>query len=212
MVSTPIPARLGESIAIDIVYLPRVEWQSIEYDCAVVAVDRLSGWIVAIPARRQGLRAKDVAIEMFHRWWGPFGVPGVITSDQEPHFVGAWWRTLCNLQGVRVAHAAAYHHSGNGRAEAAICQVERILRHVMLDMPDSVWPEALTRVLQFIHDAPGPTGLSPYQVFFGQNHFAGGIPRELDREAPYAVEFFRKMQQMDEAIAKKMQMTCMHRD
>ena len=203
MVSTPIPARLGESIAIGIVYLPRVEWQGAELDCAVVAVDRLSGWMVAIPARRQGLRAKDVAIEMFHRWWGPFGVPGVITSDQGPQFVGAWWRTLCSLQGVRVAHAAAYHHSGNGRAEAAIRQIEQVLRYLMAEMPDSLWPEVLPRAVQYIHDSPGPAGLTPYQVVFGRERFAGGVPRDLDQEAPDAVEFFQKMQQTDEFIAKK---------
>ena len=159
--------------------------------------------MVAIRARTRRLRAKEVTIEMFYRLLGPFGVPGVITSDQGPQFVGAWWRTLCSLQGVRVAHAAAYHHSGNGRAEAAIRQIEQVLRCLMAEMPDSLWPEVLPRAVQCIHDSPGPAGLTPYRVVFGRERFAGGVPRDLDREAPDAVDYSQKMQQTDEFIAKK---------
>ena len=40
--STPIPARLGESMALDIFNLPGVVNKGERYDCMVVAVDRLS--------------------------------------------------------------------------------------------------------------------------------------------------------------------------
>ena len=58
---TPVPAKLGEIIALDIFNLPAVVWHGQRYDCMAVAVDRLSGWTVAIPARRKGLTAQSVA-------------------------------------------------------------------------------------------------------------------------------------------------------
>ena len=87
--STAVPARLGESIALDIFNLPSVVRHGERHDCMVVAVDRLSGWTVAIPACRKGLQAKKVAQEMWERWWLPFGIPVTVTSDQGPQFVGA---------------------------------------------------------------------------------------------------------------------------
>jgi len=72
---TPVPSRLGESIALDIFNLPAVVNKGERYGCMIVAVARLSGWTLAIPARRKGLQAQTVAEEMWERWWQPFGVP-----------------------------------------------------------------------------------------------------------------------------------------
>ena len=117
--STPIPARLGGSMALDIFNLPGVVKMGERYDCMVVAVDRLSGWTIAVPSRRRGIQAQSVAEEMWERWWQPFGVPATVSSDQGPQFVGAWWRTLCASMGVRKAYSQAYHQSANGRGEVA---------------------------------------------------------------------------------------------
>ena len=204
MVPTPIPPRLGESVALDIVYLPATEWKEKEFDCAVVAVDRLSGWMIAIPSKRLGLKAKDVAEEMYHHWWSFMGVPAVVTSDQGPQFAGAWWKTLCALQGIRNCQGQAYHHCSNGRAEAAVKQLEHVLKRLISD--DHLnWVELLPRALQRIHDLPGPTGYSPYEVVFGRDRVCGGVPRPVEREAPDAVEFFERMQKIDQAVAEKLE-------
>ena len=65
--STPIPARLGESMALDIFNLPAFVNKGERYDCMLVAVDRLSGWTIAVPSRRRGLQAQTVAEEMWER-------------------------------------------------------------------------------------------------------------------------------------------------
>ena len=46
---SPIPAELGSSVAIDICFMPAKEWEGVRYDCMVLAVDRLSGWTLAVP-------------------------------------------------------------------------------------------------------------------------------------------------------------------
>ena len=204
VVSTPVPAKLGESISLDIFNLPAVVHQGKRLDCMVVAVDRLSGWTVAAPARRRGLQAQTVAQEMWERWWQPFGVPATVTSDQGPQFVGAWWRTLCAAMGVREVYSQSHHHSANGRAEMAGKTVQQLLRR--LHQEDRInWPQAIPRVPQQLHDLPGPSGRSPYEIVFGGRvRSAGGIPRQPQHESPDARDWLEQGRKIDEKVAAKL--------
>ena len=189
----------------DIFNLPAVVWKGERYDCMVVAVDRLSGWTVAVPSRRKGLLAKTVAEEMWERWWQPLGIPSTVSSDQGPQFVGAWWRTLCAAMGVRNVYSQAHHHSANGRAEVAGKTIMQVLRR--LHQEDRVnWVSALPRAVQQYHDIPGPIGLSPYEIVFGgRTRSVGGIPRKPKIEAPDAKEWLAQGQQIDRLVADKLQ-------
>ena len=57
--------------------------------------DRLSSWTVVTPHEQKELTAEVSARAMVERWWQPFGIPSVVTSDQGTKFAGAFWRTLC---------------------------------------------------------------------------------------------------------------------
>ena len=201
---TPVPAKLGDSIALDIFSLPQVMYRGDRFDCIVLAVDRLSGWIVAIPAAKKGLQAKTVAEEMWQRWWQPFGIPSTITSDQGPQFIGAWWQTLCSFMGVRQVYSQAYHHSANGRAEMAGKTLIQVLRR--LHTEDRInWAEALQRAVRIYHDLPGPSGLSPYEIVFGGRvRSLGGIPQHPRIESPDAMEWIRSGEEVDKKVAKKL--------
>ncbi len=61
------------SVALDIFHLPTVRWEGEEYDMMCVCVDRMSGWIVAIPGKIKGLTGAKVAKEMLKHQWRPFG-------------------------------------------------------------------------------------------------------------------------------------------
>ena len=202
---TVMPARLGESIALDIFNLPAVVRHGERFDCMVVAVDRLSGWTVAIPACRKGLQAKKVAEDMWERWWLPFGIPATVTSDQGPQFVGAWWRTLCAAMGVRQVYSQAYHHNANGRAEVGGKTLQQVLRRLYQEDHFN-WVEALPRAVQLMHDLPGPSGLSPYEVVFGgRTRCLGGIPRQELKEAPDARDWLEQGRRIDAKVAEKLQ-------
>ena len=69
------------------------------------------------PTFVEGIDGEMAAKVMVERWWQPFRVPSVVTSDQGPQFAATFWRTLCGLLGVRTAFAQAYHPQTNGRAE-----------------------------------------------------------------------------------------------
>ena len=188
-------------MAIDLFALPATTWRGREYDSVAIAVDRLSGWMVVTPHQQRGLKAKDIAEDMLHRWWGPFGIPSVVSSDRGPHFAGAWWRTLCAALGIRRAHAQAYHHQANGRAEVAGKTLVNLLQR--LHAAEKVnWVEALPRAVQAIHDLPGPSGLSPYAIMYGRERLLPGVPRAPLSMAEDANDFFAKIQETDAKIAK----------
>jgi hypothetical protein len=189
------------SVSIDLFQMPAVTWEGVEYDAFAACVDRMSGWIVATPHKLKGLTAAKVAKAMYERWWSPHGLPSVVTSDQGPHFAGAWWRTMCALHGVRQAYSQAYHHAANGRAEVAGEQIQKRLRKLQAE-EGICWVLALPRAVQQIHDVPGQSGLSPYQVLYGRERPMAGVPYEPPKVMPDAAAFFKHQREVDWKVAK----------
>ena len=153
------------SVAIDLFFLPPVEWEGNTFDTLILCVDRHSGWIVAVPGLNKGLTGAKIAKAMLLNQWTIFGIPSVITSDQGSHFVSSWWQTLCAGLGVRHAQAQAYHHASNVRAEVAGQQIIEVLRKLSTQGHQN-WVEVLPRVLYILHEVRGETGLSPYEIIF----------------------------------------------
>ena len=193
---TIVPPTLMDSVAVDVFNMPQVTFEGSTYDCFVACVDRMSGWIITIPAMRKGLQAKSIAKQMYHRAWSLFGVPSVITSDQGPQFAGAWWQTLCGCLGIRQAFAQAYHHQANGRAEVAGRELQRKLRLLHEEYPRVTWVEALPIAVQKIHDTPGEGGLSPYEIVTGRTRNLAGVPLPVPREAQDAIDFLQRQSEV----------------
>ena len=156
----PIPERVFTSVCLDVFAMPDVEWDDQKFDCILLCVDRLSGWIVAQPTLKLGLTAKKAAHLMLDSGWNIFGVPTTITTDMGAQFVGKWWRTLCARLGVRQAFSQAHRPQANGRAERAGQQLIELLKK--LNVAEKInWVEALPRVLIQHQDVVGEAGLSP---------------------------------------------------
>jgi hypothetical protein len=64
------------------------------------------------------------------------------------------------------------------------------------------WVEALPHVLDRIHDTKGESGLSPYEILFGRERPLAGVPYTPPRECEDAQEFFRRMKDIDERVAR----------
>ena len=200
--SIPIPSRIMSHVAVDLFMLPEVTVNGQIFDAMALCVDRTSGWIVATPHKNKGLTAEIVAKVMFEHWQ-MFGLPATVTSDQGSHFAAAWWQTMCALHGVRYAYGQAYHHQANERAEVAGKQVIRCLRRLIADEeePGVTWVELLPKVLRCIHDAPGESGFSPYEIIFGRHRPLQGAPYTPERRAEDAVTFFDRMAKLDRKVA-----------
>ena len=197
---TRIPPSITTSVCIDIFQMPRAVWDGEEYDAFAACVDRHSGWVVATPHRLRGLTAAKVAKSMYESWWSPHGIPAVITSDRGPQFAGAWWRTMCAALGIRQAYAQAYHHSANGRAEVVGAQLQKRLRKLQAE-EGICWVPSLQRAVRMLHDVPGPSGLSPYQILYGRDRPYAGVPYEPPRAWPDAVAFFEQQKAVDSQVA-----------
>ena len=199
MEATPVCPELGVSLSVDLFKMPEVESRTGKFDCMLLCVDRMSGWMMVTPHLMKGLTAEIAARDMVERWWQPFGVPSVVTSDQGPQFAGAFWRTLCGLLGVRTAYAQAYHHQANGRAEVAGKTFKMWLRKIAEENRGD-WVELIPHVLRKYHDMPGVNGL--YEIVYGRYRPLAGLPYQAPRVSEDAVEYFDRMRQLDHNVAK----------
>ena len=103
---TPVPDEPMESVAMDVFSMPEVHIGKETFDCVVLCVDRHSGYIVAVPARKKGLLAKEVAVMMIGHRLTVFDIPRTICSDRGPRFTGGWFKAMCFLMGIRHAISA----------------------------------------------------------------------------------------------------------
>ena len=186
-VYTAIPEAPMRSVAMDVFAMPEVTVEGETYDCVILAVDRHSGYIVAVPGKKSkkkdkkdkhgvGLQAKTVANAMIRHWLTIFDVPAVICSDRGSQFVGTWFKTMCKHMGIRHAKTVAYHSRSNGRAEVAGRQMFEKCRQLHIDEPGRNWYNSMWRVLQAYHDLPGPTGLSPHRILFLRDRVSRTLP------------------------------------
>ena len=186
-VYTAIPEAPMRSVAMDVFAMPEVTLEGETYDCVILAVDRHSGYIVAVPGKKSkkkdkkdkhgvGLQAKTVANAMIRHWLTIFDVPAVICSDRGSQFVGTWFKTMCKHMGIRHAKTVAYHSRSNGRAEVAGRQMFEKIRQLHIDEPGRNWYNSLWRVLQAYHDLLGHTGLSPHRILFLRDRVSRTLP------------------------------------
>ena len=175
------------SVAMDVFAMPEVSVEGETYDCVILAVDRHSGYIVAVPGKKSkkkdkkykhgvGLQAKTVANAMIRHWLTIFDVPAVICSDRGSQIVETWFKTMCKHMRIRHAKTVAYHSRSNGRAEVSRRQMLEKFRQLHIDEPVRNRYNSLWRVLQVYHDLPGPTGLSPHRILFLRDRASRTLP------------------------------------
>jgi len=197
----PIPETVFAHICVDIFSMPSESYAGEWFDCMVVWVDRLSGWILARPTQKHGLTAEKTANLMIETGWDIFGVPETITSDQGPQFAARFFRTICARLGIRQAFSHAYRPQGNGRAEMAGKQLITLLRKLNAEGGMN-WVEALPRALYIHHGIPGETGLSPHHIVFGRDRNVTGIRCKFERECEDARDFIDRMLELDRRVLR----------
>ena len=154
------------SIAVDMFAMPEVMVEGEKYGCIFSAVDRHSGYIVAVPGKKYknkdkkdthevGLQGKAVAQAMIQHWLTIFDVPAVICSDRGSQFAGTWCKSMCKHMGTRHAKTVAHHSRSNGRAEPAGRQMFEKFRQLHIQVPWRNWCHPLTRVFKPSMTYPG---------------------------------------------------------
>ena len=117
----PIPEDIFSSLCMDFVQFPACrDLDDKIVDSVLVVVCRLSGYVLGIPCRKDGLTAEKMAALYLRQVVGIFGLPHEIMSDCDHLINSRFMNTLCALSGVTQHTSIIYRPRGNGRAETAV--------------------------------------------------------------------------------------------
>ncbi len=198
---TVVPDKFMASVSLVIFSMPAVEYHEVQFDCFLLMVDRLTGWMIARPSQKLGVTGEKAARLLRDNSWGEVGVPYIVTSDQGSQFISQFWTTLCARLGVRCAMSQAHRPQANGRAEVCGRIILNALRKMHTDHGVN-WVEAPPRALRIHHDMVNEDGCSPYMSVFGRERNLAGIPYLPPRVCPSAADFCEISEQNDRLLAQ----------
>ena len=154
---TPIPDQPILSVAIDFFSMSEVHIGKEVFDCLVLCVDRHSGYIVAVPACKKGLLAKEVAVKMIRHLLTVLGVPRTSCSDCGPQLTGGWLLAMCSLMGI--------HHAKSSPDPMA--ELKWLKGSCLGRCPRSTTPTRLATNLRRCRDRLRSTMTPPQRVAWG---------------------------------------------
>ena len=101
-------------------------------------------------------------------YFGLFGAPAYLVSDQGKAFTGHVIAHLCELYGVQKLRTSPYHAQTNGQVERINQTIIRMIGKLVEDRK-ACWSEHLPELLMAYNDTcPAVTGYSPYYLLFGR--------------------------------------------
>ena len=132
----------------------------------LVLQDRFSKYVVAYVVKDQ--TACTATKTLRNVYFGLFGTPAYLVSDQGKAFMGHVITHLCELYGVQKLRTLPYHAQTNGQVE----HMNQIIIHMIGKLEEdrkACWLEHLPELLlayNVTHSAV--TGYSPYYLLFGR--------------------------------------------
>jgi hypothetical protein len=159
-----------------------------------VAVDYVSKWVEALPCRAADFNnAKRIFLETI---FPSFGVPRMVISDGDPHFIDRKFRCFLSDHGVHHNIVTPYHPQTSGQAETSNKQIKNIRQKTFNEIGTSC-KNKLHRALWAYRTAyKTPLEMSPYQLMYRKTCH---LPVELEFRAHRAI----KRWNMDFEAARK---------
>ena len=132
----------------------------------LVLQDHFSKYVVAYVVKDQ--TACTAAETLRNGYFGLFGAPAYLVSDQGKAFTGHVITHLCDLYGVQKLRTSPYHAQTNGQVERMhqmiICMIGKLEED-----RKACWPEHLPELLlAYNATCSAVTGYSPYYLLFGR--------------------------------------------
>ena len=132
----------------------------------MVMQDHFSKYIVAYVVKDQ--TAHTAAKTLRNGYFGLFGAPAYLVSDQGKAFTGHLITNLCELYGVQKLRTSPYHAQTNGQVErmnqTIICMIGKLEQD-----KKAHWSEHLLEILLAYNGTRSAvTGYSPYFLLFGR--------------------------------------------
>ena len=132
----------------------------------LVLQDHFSKYVVAYVVKDQ--TAHTAAETLRIGYFGLFGAPAYLVSDQGKAFTGHIITHLCELYGVPKLRTSPYHAQTNGQVECMNQTIIRIIGKLEEDRK-ACWSEHLPELLMAYNATRSAvTGYSPYYLLFGR--------------------------------------------
>jgi transposase InsO family protein len=153
----------------------------------LVAVDKFSKWIEAVPITNQ---EATTAVKFFESITCRYGVPNNIITDNDTNFTSGEFKEFAKELGIKIKYASLAHPKSNGQVEKAnglVCAglKKRLLRP--LKHAAGAWVEELPSVLWSLRTTPNSsTGYTPFFLLFGAEAV---LPTDLRYCAPCVVAY-----------------------
>ena len=128
--------------------------------------DHFSKYVVAYVVKDQ--TARTAAETLRNGYFGLFGAPTYLVSDQGKAFTGHLISNLCELYGVQKLRTLPYHAQTNGQVERMNQTINRMISKLEQDKK-ARWSEHLPEMLAAYNSTRlAVTGYSPYFLLFGR--------------------------------------------
>ena len=132
----------------------------------IIYSDRFSGWTEIASAATSNAIA---TCNTFRKYFETFGVPEEISTDGGPPFNSHEYTSFLKRWNVKVRMSSAYYPQSNGRAEASVKTIKRILT-TNVTPSGSLDTDAVAKALLLHRNTPPPDiGVSPAELLFGRN-------------------------------------------
>ena len=132
----------------------------------MVMQDHFSKYIIAYVVKDQ--TAHTATETLRNGYFGLFGAPAYLISDQGKAFMGHLITNLCELYGVQKLRTSPYHAQTNGQVERMNQTIIRMIGKLEQDKK-AHWSEHLPEMLSAYNGTRSVvTGYSPYFLLFGR--------------------------------------------
>jgi len=112
---------------------------------AVVAIEYLTRWIEAKPLAT--ITSETVKNFFWQNIVCRFGVPSLLTVDNEKQFDSDKFKEFCCYIGTKIAFASVYHPESNRAVERANRIIFSVISKTLLNLRKGKWVEELPRVV-----------------------------------------------------------------
>ena len=156
---------LFEMISMDIASMP-ISKKGNCYFLLVIDIFSKLMTAIALP----NAQAETIVDALWYRWFGYFGLPRFLQSDQGNNVDGKKIREMCKDLAIKKLRSSAYHPAGNGSAERAIGYLKTILRSMCLSrgIPISDWDKLLPEAILMFNDTQNSSSkFSPFETAYG---------------------------------------------
>ena len=134
----------------------------------LVLQDHFSKYVIAYVVKDQ--TARTAAVTLRSGYFGLFGAPAYLVSDQGKAFTGHLITHLCELYGVHKLRTSPYHAQTNGQVERMNQTIIRMIGKLAEDKK-ARWSEHLLELLSAYNGTRSAvTGYSPYYLLFGRKN------------------------------------------